>query len=86
MILTELGPYLAARRAASLDELARHFRIEREALRGMLDVLVRKGRIARLDQCCPGCGGCAGEGQDLYAWTGGTPSPSPNRPPIAPLA
>lgn len=71
MILTEVQNYLAQRGKASLSEMEVHFRTDGEALRGMLNRLVRKGRVNK--QCiekCGGCSHCQTESFELYEWVG----------------
>ncbi|WP_116135095.1 FeoC-like transcriptional regulator [Tropicimonas sp. IMCC34043] len=64
-MLMELRAYLKEHGSASLSDLSNRFRLPPEAIEGMLDHWVRKGRVARknLACVCPGCassGGCAG--------------------------
>lgn len=69
MILRELQQYLRQHPSTSLDELARHFAIAPDALRGMLQQLVRKGRVRKLEtKQCGGCHSCAPETLELYEW------------------
>jgi DNA-binding IclR family transcriptional regulator len=58
---------IQAHSRASLTELALHFRTEESALRPMLALLVRKGRIHRLEgQKCGGCSRCGSTSQEFY--------------------
>lgn len=69
MILQHLQHYLRAHPKTSLEELANHFQIEADALRGMLNPLIRKGRVRKLaGQQCGGCHSCAPESLELYEW------------------
>ncbi len=69
MILQQLQAYLRTRPQASLEELARHFKIDADALRGMLAPLIRKGRVRKLSgKQCGGCHSCAPESLELYEW------------------
>ena len=71
MILTELQTYLAKRQKVSLAELESHFRIDANALRGMLNRLIRKGRIrSHLAEKCGGCTDCDPQMFELYEWIG----------------
>jgi len=71
MILTEIQHYLANHRQASLAELANHFHIEADALRGMLNQLVKKGRVNKQDpKKCGGCHSCNSDTLELYFWVG----------------
>ena len=48
MILSDLKGYLEARGQATLADMALHLRAEPEAVRAMLSVWERKGRVRRL--------------------------------------
>jgi putative ferrous iron transport protein C len=75
MILTEIQQYLSERGKASLEEMELHFRIDGNALRGMLNRLIRKGRIKKLSipQRCHGCTCCILESLEFYEWIGSSP-------------
>jgi len=84
MILSDVKDYLQVRRQATLTDLALHLRAEPEAVRAMLSVWERKGRVRRLGaaggcgRSCPGCGPTASE---VYAWVEpGDPEPTPLLP------
>lgn len=72
MTPSEIKRYLVERRIAPLSDIATHFDMAPDAVRGMLGHWVRKGRV-RLHQdtgcasgsCCGGCGDLAGE---IYEW------------------
>ena len=49
MILAELKPYLIQRRRADLTDLSARFEIDCDALRGMLQTWVARGRVRRLE-------------------------------------
>jgi len=69
MILQQLQSYLRTHPQASLEELARQFQTDADALREMLNVLIRKGRVRKLaGKRCRGCHSCAPEGLELYEW------------------
>lgn len=71
MILSELTNYLAEQRRAALIDLSHHFRSDPEALRGMLSLLERKGRIRKLPTgtpCSSGCGKCDSASIEIYEW------------------
>lgn len=71
MILSEMKSYLIERRRAPIGDLAARFGVETDALRSMLDVWVRKGRLRRVDGgACGSCCGCAAAGAEIYEWTG----------------
>ena len=68
MILSDLIGYVRERQVVCLEDVATHFDVEAEAARGMLDLLVAKGRVSEIamgeegDQSavCGGCSGCCG--------------------------
>ena len=68
MILSDLIGFVRDRQIVCLNDVATHFDVEADAARGMLELLVAKGRIAqvtlddRADQStvCGGCSGCCG--------------------------
>ncbi len=69
MLLKELQTHLKQNRRASLAELEHQFHIEADALRGMLNQLIRKGRVCKVDgQACGGCHSCAPETIEFYEW------------------
>jgi Mn-dependent DtxR family transcriptional regulator len=69
MILTELKQYLSQHQRAALIDLSHHFDIEPDALRGMLNVLERKGWITKLPSgtvCGGGCSKCDPASVEIY--------------------
>lgn len=70
MILTELQHYLKAQGRVSLAQIAIHFGIEADALRGMLQQLVQKDRVRKLPilERCHGCDTCSPEALEFYEW------------------
>jgi DNA-binding MarR family transcriptional regulator len=69
MILQQLQTYLRSHPPTSLLELEQQFKVDADALRGMLDQLIRKGRIRKLEgKQCGGCHSCAPESLELYEW------------------
>jgi hypothetical protein len=71
MILSELKGYLAERPAASLADIATHFEVAPEVARAMLDLLIAKGRVERMDASrCGECTLCAPGATELYRWRG----------------
>jgi putative ferrous iron transport protein C len=71
VILADLKDYLQARRQATLSDIALHFRAEPDAVRQMLSVWQRKGRVRRLPAPV-GCGGsctqCEPAAAEVYLW------------------
>ncbi|WP_405229169.1 FeoC-like transcriptional regulator [Lentisalinibacter sediminis] len=72
MILSQLREYLKTQRRASLADMALHFRCEPDALRGMLNKWVAKGRVEKLPEgaACASCCQCEPERVEIYEWTG----------------
>lgn len=69
MILTDLQKFLAQHKKASLADLQLHFRSDADALRGMLNRLIRKGRVRKMEgKKCGGCHSCAPETIEFYEW------------------
>ena len=57
-MLTEMINLLKERGPMSLKEISIHFQCEIPAMEGMLDMLLAKGRIEKLDTKCSNCKGC----------------------------
>ncbi len=68
MILSELRGYLKERRRVALTDLVNRFDTDADALRGMLAVLERKGRVRKLPAvaCSSGCNKCDPADLELY--------------------
>lgn len=83
-MLTKLKGYLITHRAASLSELARHVGADPDAVRGMLDHWVRKGKANRTAGArCSGCDSCAGSDLEFYEWIGERPGAAPHVEPAS---
>ena len=73
MILSELTAYLAEQKRAALIDLSRRFGSDPQALRGMLSILERKGRVRKLPMgtaCGDGCTQCDPASIEIYEWAG----------------
>ncbi len=72
MILSHIKPYLMQHRRVTLGDLAYRFDTEPEAMKGMLDQWIRKGRVLKLEQravCSKTCGKCGhGVAMEIYQW------------------
>ncbi|MBP0021820.1 MAG: sugar metabolism transcriptional regulator [Cyanobacteria bacterium SBLK] len=69
MILTDVQKYLLTTKRASLEQLEMRFGMSGEALRGMLERLVRKGRVRRnIGEKCSHCCNCSPETIEFYEW------------------
>lgn len=81
MILRDIRQYLELHGRATLGDIALHFGSEPEAMRGMIDVWVRKGAIRQLDieatcnSTCPMS--CADSAMTIYEWQGRASVPKP---------
>ena len=93
-MLADLRDYLARSVVASLRDLTLHFDTAPDAIRDMLGVWLRKGRVRRVDPttiaapgcssgACSGCSRCADPATEaeLYAWVdpGSAPQPASRR-------
>ncbi|HXK56475.1 MAG: FeoC-like transcriptional regulator [Gammaproteobacteria bacterium] len=71
MILAKIKRYLQQRGQVSLADIALHFDTPPDAVRGMLETLLRKGLIRRqlLDSACgSSCCKCDSATTELYEW------------------
>jgi putative ferrous iron transport protein C len=71
LILSDLTGYLAQHKRAALADLSHRFGSSPEALRPMLEVLARKGRVRRLapgSSCAGGCCQCDPASLETYEW------------------
>ncbi len=71
MILTEIKKYLIENRVASLTDLSVRFDVDTNAMRGMLDQWIKKGRLKKLPmgtKCSHCCGECDSENLEIYEW------------------
>ncbi len=73
MILSELRDYLQTHKRAALVDMAYRFDIDPDALRGMLEKWVTKGRVEKLpvdSTCSRGCCQCDPATTEDYEWKG----------------
>jgi copper chaperone CopZ len=70
MILKELQNYLLNNHCVSLAEMKQHFGIDGDALRPMLDKLIKKGRVKKLPTAekCHSCTSCDLDTLEFYEW------------------
>ncbi|MBU6953637.1 MULTISPECIES: FeoC-like transcriptional regulator [unclassified Hahella] len=70
MILSEIRDYLQTHKRAALKDMAHRFNTEPDALRGMLDKWIAKGRVEKLPQGtpCSGCTQCDPGDIEIYVW------------------
>lgn len=73
MILAELRDYLQTHGRVALIDLSNRFDTDPDALRGMLQKWVEKGRVERVtvsSACGTGCGKCDLGYVETYIWKG----------------
>ena len=72
MILSDIKRYLQDHQQAALGDLAVHFDTDPEAMRGMLERWIQKGRVAKSAlraSCNHGCSKCcSGTAMEIYKW------------------
>jgi hypothetical protein len=72
MILSDIRAYLRQRGQATLADMALHFDTDPDALRGMLEVWMRKGKVQKRSataSCGSGCDRCDSAATEIYAWS-----------------
>jgi hypothetical protein len=60
MLYQVLNEFRKSGGAVNLDALSRKLGVERSALEGMLETLVRQGKLKEISAAPAGCGGCHG--------------------------
>jgi predicted ArsR family transcriptional regulator len=70
LILGDLKSYLTAHKQVAITDLANRFDVEPDALRGMLQLWVDKGRVRRLEVggACGSCARCGDGNPEIYEW------------------
>lgn len=72
MILSDLRDYLKQQQRVTLQDLMIHFRMDADALRGMLAVWIRKGKVKKNAPdsvaCGTSCCKCDPTLTELYEW------------------
>ncbi|WP_374090588.1 FeoC-like transcriptional regulator [Methylomicrobium lacus] len=71
MILSDLRNYIREQRRVALLDLANHFDVDAEALRGMLGKWISKGNLRKLPSgtaCGGSCCKCDPASIELYEW------------------
>lgn len=87
MILADVRDYLRTHRTATLGDLALHFDVPHEAMRGMVEQFVAKGRVkplsfeATCNTACPTA--CDDTAMTIYQWVGRDAAVRPLRQPAA---
>jgi putative ferrous iron transport protein C len=71
MILADIRDYLERRGQATLADIALHFDAEPDAVRGMLDIWIRKGKVHKkmaTASCGSSCSQCDSAATEIYVW------------------
>lgn len=71
MILANIRDYLKQRGQCTLSDIALHFDADVDAVRGMLDVWIRKGKVSKrsaTDSCGTSCQSCDPAATEVYSW------------------
>lgn len=85
MILSDIKRYLRERRQASLADIALHFDADPDAVRGMLEHWIRKGKVVRHQanaSCGSSCSKCDPAGTEIYLWQEQAGQPLTFMPPV----
>lgn len=71
MILSQVRDYLKLRGQCTLSDIALHFDADADAVRGMLDVWIRKGKVEKRSataSCGTSCQSCDPAATEVYFW------------------
>ncbi len=71
MILADIKQYLSQRGSASLSDISVHFDTDPNAIRGMLEQWIRKGRVSKdiaNGSCGVNCNKCDATNTEIYRW------------------
>lgn len=72
MILSNIKEYFSEHPVVSLSDLSIRFDVEPEAMRGMLNHWIIKGKLRKVDHsssCSNCCSDCKSEHLEIYEWT-----------------
>jgi hypothetical protein len=72
VILADLRHFLRQNKKSSIKDLSIHFHAEADALRGMLSLWIRKGKVRQVsaggENCGAGCCQCDPLLTEVYEW------------------
>lgn len=71
MILSQVRDYLKQRGQCTLSDIALHFDTDADAVRGMLDVWIKKGKVEKRSataSCGTSCQSCDPASTEVYFW------------------
>jgi transposase-like protein len=83
MILSDIRHYLEQRGQATLADIALHFDADPNAVRGMLDVWIRKHKVYKkmaTASCGGSCSQCDPAATEIYVWAESVTNISPALP------
>ena len=75
MILSQIRDYLKQRGQCTLSDIALHFDTDADAVRGMLDIWIRKGKVEKrsaTESCGTSCQSCDPATTEVYSWCNNT--------------
>lgn len=82
MILSDIRRYLQQCGQATLADIALHFDADPDAMRGMLEVWIRKGKVCKrmaTASCGGSCTQCDPAATEIYVWTESATESQPDR-------
>ena len=82
-MLSTIRRYLEQQQTASLADIARHVDADPEAVEGMIDHWIRKGKVEVVPVACGGCTQCDLATIKIYRWLDPTPPRRPVRRSVA---
>lgn len=71
MILSQIRDYLKQRGQCTLSDIALHFDTDADAVRGMLGIWIRKGKVEKRSataSCGTSCQSCDPAATEVYYW------------------
>jgi hypothetical protein len=72
MILSQVRDYLKQRGQCTLSDIALHFDTDANAVRGMLDIWIKKGKVEKRSataSCGTSCQSCDPAATEVYVWS-----------------
>ena len=88
MILSDIKRYLMSQKQATLADIALHFDASPDAVRGMLEQWIRKGKVAKTlagSSCGGSCTRCDPAAVEIYHWTDGAAPREVSEFPLTPI-
>ncbi|VAW50160.1 hypothetical protein MNBD_GAMMA06-1711 [hydrothermal vent metagenome] len=71
MILSQVRDYLKKRGQCTLSDIALHFDTDANAVRGMLEIWIKKGKVEKQSataSCGTSCQSCDPAATEVYTW------------------